>query len=142
MNSTRQIIDAALADNPLQIKNAIETVIGEKIASALEQKKVNVARGLMGETTDKSAGKDGPTHHPQFEGKSAHSKPPYHTKFSSGAGKKEEVDFEDFKKFLSDELQMELDDDDIEFLLEDMDQETFDEVILDYNQKLNESKKN
>src|ERR1700677_3211423 len=110
MNSTRQIIDAALVDNPIDIKSAIETVIGEKIAAALEEKKVSVARGLMGETVDKSATRDGPSKHPYFGGKGKHSKPPYHTKFSSGAGKKTEgIDMEDFKAFLSDELEIDLD---------------------------------
>lgn len=130
-SSTRQIIDAAMTDSPLDIKNAIETVIGEKIASALEQKKVEVAKSIMGECSD-------------FGGKHADKgKPTYHTKFSSGAGKKHEgLDMEAFKTFLSDELEVVLDNDDIEFLLEDMDQETFDEVMKDFAQFLTESKKN
>lgn len=130
--STRQIIDSALQDNPLAIKSAIETVIGEKIAAALEAKKITVAQNLIGigECSD-------------FGGKHAGGgKPAYHTKFSNGASKfnKEDIDMVEFKAFLSDELEMELDDEDVEFLLEDMDDETMAAVLLDYK-TLTEAKK-
>jgi len=141
-SSTREIINAALQDDPLTIRNTIETVIAEKIANALEEKKAVIAYNLIGmqEQKDKSQGKDGPTKHPDFGGKSAHSKPPYHTKNESVES--EQIDYEEFKQFLSEQLEIELDDEDMEYLLEDMDDETMEEILTDYNAYLIEGKKN
>ena len=114
MESTRQIINAALNDEPLTIRNAIETVIGEKIAAALEEKKAVIAYNLIG----------------------------VKEQVNKEVNESEEIDFEDFKAFLSDQLQMELDNDDVEYLLEDMDNETLEEILEDYKIALNEGKKN
>lgn len=152
---TRNIIEASLGDDPLVIRNSIETVIRDKIAEALDARKNIIAKNLIGvdeqhsfygdkknPIPDDKNDKDGSTKHPYYGGKSAHSKPPYQTSISKGKGKTEEIeiDMDDFKAFLSDELQMDIDDGELEFLLEDIDDQTLEEIITDY-QTLNEIKK-
>lgn len=46
--SVRQIVDQTVSGEPASVKTAVETAIGEKIATALETKKIQIAQNLIG----------------------------------------------------------------------------------------------
>lgn len=144
-DSIRKIIEASLGDNPFEIKNAIETVIGEKIAEALQEKKIIIANNLVGIKECSDFGGENTSTHPYFGGRKTKLKPPYKTAFSNGEGggtraESQEIDIDDFRQFLADELEMEIDNEDVEFLLEDMEEDVINELVNEYL-TLSESKK-
>lgn len=47
--TVKSIISAALGGDSVEVKNSVEKAIGERVAAQLEMKKIDIARGLVGQ---------------------------------------------------------------------------------------------
>lgn len=129
--SIANIIAAAINNNPLEVRNAIDIAINEKVAAALEAHKITIAKGLVAVEGFKRKGSDKDVDEPALRKKG----------FGDvGKGsKKEDISREDLINFLNEEYEIDIqDEEELDLILEDFSEEEMDLILENCEQSLNE----